>query len=218
MRRSEAIVMGLILAVTAVGVAVMVLGAPWFTRAVASRLSLWEQSGLSQQRMVEVAEDVRGFVIDGTGTLPRRVDGRMGFEASAVSHLADVSSVIGGATLATTACAALVAAWVAASIRRRRWAQLKDGLRAGSVMSAVMVGAAGLAGVADFDSFFSAFHEVFFAAGTWTFPSDSLLIQLFPEAFWAVSGGSWALLVGAFAVGMWFLGGWAGRVAQRPDA
>ena len=43
----------------------------------------------------------------------------------------------------------------------------------------------------DFDGLFAAFHSLFFQAGTWTFPYDSLLITLYPTAFgwaWAASG------------------------------
>ena len=34
-----------------------------------------------------------------------------------------------------------------------------------------------------FDQLFSSFHSLFFASETWIFPSDSLLIQLFPLSF-----------------------------------
>jgi len=218
MRRFESVAMGLIVSVLAIGVAVMVLSAPWFTRALASRVSQWEQAGLARQASLLLAEDVRAFVIDGAGTLPERVNGREGFDASAVSHLADVNSVIGGATMATGVCAALVVAWVALSMRRRRWVQLRDGLRSGAVTSVVLVALAALAGFADFDSFFSAFHGLFFAAGTWTFPSDSLLIQLFPEPFWIASGAAWAALVVGFATAMWFLGARMDGIVRRLDA
>jgi hypothetical protein len=35
---------------------------------------------------------------------------------------------------------------------------------------------------------------MFFRAGTWTFPADSLLIRLFPERFWEASGAVLAAL------------------------
>ena len=43
----------------------------------------------------------------------------------------------------------------------------------------------------DFDGLFAAFHSLFFQAGTWTFPYDSLLITLYPTAFWMGMGGIW---------------------------
>ena len=44
----------------------------------------------------------------------------------------------------------------------------------------------------DFNGLFAAMHSLFFSAGTWTFDYDSLLIRLFPEAFWAAMAGLWA--------------------------
>ena len=62
----------------------------------------------------------------------------------------------------------------------------------------------------DFNGLFAAFHGLFFADGTWTFPSDSLLICMYPEAFWQGMGVVWlavtlvlsaaAIISGAFLV------------------
>ncbi len=215
MRWVEAAAAGLVLAVLAAGVSVLALTAPWFTRALSERYSLSSEAGLTQQRMAEVAEEVRAFVVVGEGTLPSSVDGRDAFDTTAVSHLADVAAVIRGATRATLVCAVLAAAWVAVCIRRARWRELAGGLRAGAVISVAMVVLAGLAGTADFDAFFSAFHGVFFAAGTWTFPYDSLLIQLFPEPFWVAAGGSWAALVAISGGLMGLAAAWVRRTARR---
>ena len=46
--------------------------------------------------------------------------------------------------------------------------------------------------LADFEGLFAAMHSLFFSAGTWTFDYDSLLIKLFPEAFWAAMAALWA--------------------------
>jgi Protein of unknown function (DUF1461) len=35
-----------------------------------------------------------------------------------------------------------------------------------------------------FTSFFILFHQVLFPQGNWSFPADSVLIQLYPEPFW----------------------------------
>lgn len=51
--------------------------------------------------------------------------------------------------------------------------------------------ALGLWAFIDFDSLFSWIHSMFFASGTWLFPADSLLITLFPEAFWMGMGIVW---------------------------
>jgi integral membrane protein (TIGR01906 family) len=198
--------------------AVLVLSAPWFTRALSTRHSLGIEAGLPQERMVQIAEDVRAFVTGGGGTLPSRVDERDAFDASAVSHLVDVAAVISGAARVTFMCAALTLVWLLVSLRRRRFTELADGLRAGAVLSLAFVVLAGLAGTADFDAFFSAFHGVFFSEGTWTFPYDSLLIQLFPEPFWMIAGVSWAVLVALFGGLMGLASWWARREARRTSA
>ena len=40
----------------------------------------------------------------------------------------------------------------------------------------------------DFDTAFTAFHQIFFAEGGWELSGDSVLIRLLPEMFWLVSG------------------------------
>ena len=46
----------------------------------------------------------------------------------------------------------------------------------------------------NFDSLFTELHALFFSGGTWLFPADSLLITLFPEAFWMGMGITWVLI------------------------
>ena len=81
MRRVEVVAAGLVLAVLAAGVSVLALTAPWFTRMLSERYSLSSEAGLTQQRMAELAEEVRVFVVVGEGALPSSVDGREAFDA-----------------------------------------------------------------------------------------------------------------------------------------
>lgn len=62
------------------------------------------------------------------------------------------------------------------------------------VVPLVIIGVITVLGVwsfIDFDSLFTALHGLFFTSGTWVFPADSLLITLFPEAFWMGMGIVW---------------------------
>lgn len=68
----------------------------------------------------------------------------------------------------------------------------------------------GIWALADFNGLFAAMHGLFFADGTWTFPADSLLIRLFPEAFWAGMAALWAAT--SIALGLICLG--AGRLIR----
>lgn len=196
MRRVWSVLIGFALAVLVVGLALALLTQPLFTRALSERFSLGEEAGLSRERMLDVAEQVRSFVTDrGSSALPEVVDGRPGFDAPSVSHLGDVRRVIAGARLLTWVLAITFAIMLAVAVARRRLAGIAPVLRAGAVWCAVFVLLTVAAGVFDFDALFSSFHGVFFAEGTWTFASDSLLIQTFPESFWATAAAVWAVLV-----------------------
>lgn len=49
----------------------------------------------------------------------------------------------------------------------------------------------GVACLIDFDSFFQTFHAIFFPEGNWTFSAHSLLISMYPSAFWMGMGIVW---------------------------
>ena len=199
------VVFGLALAVFVVGLSLFVLTQPFFTRVLAERLSLADEAGLPRERMLAVAEQVRAYVVDGVGaTLPEWVDGRPGFDASAVSHLSDVRDVIAAASVATWSLAIVLALWFGIQVASGRLDRVAQTMYAGALSCVVFVVLAFVAGLFDFDALFSAFHGLFFAEGTWTFASDSLLIQTFPESFWATAAGVWGALVllGAAALGL----------------
>jgi integral membrane protein (TIGR01906 family) len=149
---------------------------------------------------------VRAFVIRGEGALPARVEGREGFESAAVSHLEDVRDVLRLARIVTGLIAVTLAAWIAWALSRTRFRDVGEALRYGALVGVVGVSIAIAFAIVDFDTFFTAFHGLFFADGTWTFPGDSLLIQLFPEPFWASLGGAWGVLAGLTMVGYWVIG------------
>ncbi len=211
MRRLLDWVMGLVLAVFALGIALVPLERAWFTAALSGRFSLVAESGLAADRVAQAAEQVRAFVVEGIGTLPARVDGRSGFDAAAVSHLADVHDLLAAAWLLTFLLGAILFVWAGVAVVRRRPADMAPALRIGAVLTVALPLVTGVFAVADFDRFFTAFHGLFFSAGTWTFPYDSLLIQLFPEPFWASAAAAWAGLV----VGMAALYGLASMFLAR---
>lgn len=195
MRSVSTWVVGFALALVVVGTAVLPLTGPGFTRALADRFSLAAEAGLPPERMLEVAEQVRAFVVTSdVDSLPATVDGRSGFDGSAVSHLIDVRLVLSAARLFTGLLTALVTIWIALELARKRPGRIADALRAGAILAVVFVALAAAAAVLDFDWFFTAFHGLFFRSGTWTFAFDSLLIQTFPEPFWATCGVAWAVL------------------------
>lgn len=188
------------LVVFALGVAVLPLQLPSFTRTLSARYSLHERAGLEPERMAQVAEQVRAYVVDGEGILPNTVEGRDGFDAEAVSHLDDVRAVLRAARFATLLLGTALAAWFVAGVRRDRFGELANAFAAGAAGTAALPVLGAVVAVLDFDRFFAVFHSLMFAAGTWVFPYDSLLILTFPEPFWVACGVAWALLTAVAAL------------------
>jgi integral membrane protein (TIGR01906 family) len=187
---------GLGLAVLVVGISLYPLLHPTFTRLLAERYSLVQEAGISQASMLATAEQVRAFVADGdVPTLPATVDGRPGFDAAAVSHLRDVQRVVSGARLFTGVLAAVMVVWLGVELWGQRLDRIPAALFAGAGFCVAIVVLGGLAGMLSFDRLFEWFHGLFFAAGTWQFPADSLLIETFPDAFWSTAAAVWAALI-----------------------
>jgi integral membrane protein (TIGR01906 family) len=192
-RAVEVVVVAVLWAAFIAGISVLTLTVPVYTSALTQALGVPESSGLGAADVVTLSAKVRSFVADPEAeTLPAGWKGRPAFGPSEVSHLRDVRAVLSGARTATGAAALLLAAYVAWCVAKRRFPQLRGGMAGGAAVTAALVVLAAAVSFLDFDSFFAAFHGVFFAAGTWTFPYDSMLIRLFPEAFWAASGAAWA--------------------------
>ncbi|OGI15897.1 hypothetical protein A3K63_00860 [Candidatus Micrarchaeota archaeon RBG_16_49_10] len=49
--------------------------------------------------------------------------------------------------------------------------------------------------IANFQSFFIKFHEIFFKEGNWAFEPTATLIQLYPEVFWFDTAVYWVCLI-----------------------
>lgn len=187
------------LAVTLVGLSVLLLLQPAFTRSLSAATSESAAAGLTRAQAQSLAERVRAFVAEKRGALPFTVAGRPGFDAAAVSHLRDVANVMAGAKIATAVFGGACLAWIFVLARRKRWRELARGLRLGAGLSAGLVVVVGALSLWSFDAVFTEFHGIFFKAGTWTFPYDSLLIRLFPEPFWSTTAAALgaAVLLGA---------------------
>jgi hypothetical protein len=121
-------------------------------------------------------------------------------DASERSHMRDVGGVVRGLILADLLAllvAVLAGRWLRTQRARRGRAMLSAA--AGIGTAAVVLGAFFAFA---FDAAFSAFHAIFFAAGTWQFGPDSNLLRFFPEPLWVdlslVAGAT--IVVGASIV------------------
>lgn len=111
--------------------------------------------------------------------------------ADAISHLDDVYRVVSVAKPALAVIAVLCVAGlahVAVRINRRALGRV---LIAGGAFVLAAFASLGIWALVDFYGLFGVFHSLFFQAGTWTFSIDSLLITLYPTAFWMGMAGIW---------------------------
>jgi integral membrane protein (TIGR01906 family) len=209
-RIAETAGVALLWVVAILGIAVSVLTLPVFTSTAILALNVPMTAGLPTEDALHLANTARAYVADLTyDDLPPAWKGQVAFEPEAVSHLADVRGAIDAGHVASGVAALALAAWVTFCIARKRWGALRSAMRWGAILTLGLVAAAGLAGLADFESLFVRFHGVLFEPGTWMFPPDSMLIRLFPERFWVYSGVAWAIVS---AVGALLLLGSSGFV------
>ncbi|KRE70666.1 TIGR01906 family membrane protein [Arthrobacter sp. Soil762] len=127
------------------------------------------------------------------GDLVNRSGGDL-FKDGEVGHMADVKVVIlsafgGGALLIVLSLVAI------AYLRRRSTGGVRRGLFAGSIVALAIILGLGALAVLGWQQFFTEFHRIFFASGSWTFALEDTLIRLFPGQFWIDAGIVIAALV-----------------------
>lgn len=84
-------------------------------------------------------------------------------------------------------------------------AAYQQGLERGGWLTLVVIGSVLLFVLLAFNVIFVLFHQVFFQAGTWTFPTSDTLIRLFPERFWQDTFLALVLLAGGMGLVLWRL-------------
>ncbi|MGO4227812.1 TIGR01906 family membrane protein [Arthrobacter sp. YAF34] len=117
------------------------------------------------------------------------------FKDGEVSHMADVKTVIlsafgAGALLILLGLIAVI------YLKRRHNGGVRRGLFAGSIVTLVIIIGLGTLAVLGWEQFFTDFHRIFFANGTWTFSLQDTLIRLFPGQFWMDAG----MVIGALVL------------------
>lgn len=119
---------------------------------------------------------------------------------SAISHLDDVYSVVSTALRVVAGIAiagiALVIAGGFIGGSRCVGGALIGG---GAIVLACFI-ALGAWAALDFSSLFTALHSLFFTEGTWMFSYDSLLICMYPTAFWMGMGAVWLVVTALLSV------------------
>jgi uncharacterized protein DUF1461 len=130
----------------------------------------------------------------GPGTFQITADRNFGpaiWEADEAAHLRDARLVLYVflALAALSLVVLAVAAW-----RSRRDVRFWRALRRGGSVLVIGTAVLGVIGFFAFDAGFELFHRIFFPGGNWSFSPDSLLIRLYPYAFWQLTAGALGVL------------------------
>jgi uncharacterized membrane protein YozB (DUF420 family) len=129
-----------------------------------------------------------------------RLSDRYALDADALSHLDDCNRLIGAAVPAVIAAAACGLAALGALIARGRRRAAGRALMAAPAVVIAAFAVLGLWGALDFNGLFAAFHAVLFPQGNWTFSWDSLLISMYPLAFWMGMAATWLAVTGGMSI------------------
>jgi integral membrane protein (TIGR01906 family) len=124
----------------------------------------------------------RGVVVLQEARLP---DGSPAFNEREISHMRDVRTLTGYIYLAQVVL--FVAAVIAAIVLMRppeTRALAPAALLKGVILTIVLLVALIVFVLVGFDTFFTAFHRIFFTGDTWLFNSADTLIRLYPPQFW----------------------------------
>ncbi|HLC19632.1 MAG TPA: DUF1461 domain-containing protein [Candidatus Nanoarchaeia archaeon] len=120
-----------------------------------------------------------------------------GFTPSEISHLYDVKKVMNGTAAVFFVVVLLTVSVVLHNFDKKAF--LLAGLTVFSIVFLLL-----LLAFFHFNQLFASFHSIFFAQGTWIFPSDSKLIQLFPLSFFITL--TKRILIGTFLSSLILLG------------
>jgi len=111
-------------------------------------------------------------------------DGRPMYTLRELQHLRDVKIVTQIAFAAAIGASVLALVVVLYLYYRGDPWQLATSIRNGALFTVALLITIALTAVFNWEFFFTGFHQMFFASGTWQFYYSDTLIRLFPEQFW----------------------------------
>jgi integral membrane protein (TIGR01906 family) len=133
----------------------------------------------------------------------RLPDGEPAFNTRELRHMFDVQVVFDRLTVAGIVCALIllvgITALVAAGYPRMR---APAALVNGSLLTLGLMVVVGVYMVLSWNSFFTAFHRMFFEGESWIFDPSNTLIRLFPIRFWMDVALVGLLFVEAVGIGI----------------
>ena len=100
-----------------------------------------------------------------------------------VQHMLDVKNVV-SMTYAAGVILALLIIVVLFYLGKSYAGGIRRGLFAGAISTILLFAGLATFAILGWDTFFTSFHNIFFAEGTWTFNYSDTLIRLYPPQFW----------------------------------
>jgi integral membrane protein (TIGR01906 family) len=145
-----------------------------------------------------VLPDSEGIVLLERATLP---DGSSAFNGREIKHMADVHSLIGKVYPIELIGLALILILAILLNRTKDWRDaVPSGLRSGSILTLVILGALIAYIAINFDALFLQFHQLFFEGDTFAFLYSDTLIRLYPEQLWSDAFTAVGIVTTLFAV------------------
>jgi integral membrane protein (TIGR01906 family) len=141
----------------------------------------------------------------------RLPNGDPAFTERELSHMEDVQEAFTQMTIAAAVGALVwIGGFVALVVPRRTRRVAAATLRTGGLFTLGLLLVIGVVMAVSWWEFFTAFHRIFFAEGTWVFLRSDTLIRLFPIRFWidVAVAAVVLLVVEAILIG---IGGWVWR-------
>ncbi|MEG0790866.1 MAG: DUF1461 domain-containing protein [Gordonibacter sp.] len=121
-------------------------------------------------------------------------------DESSISHLDDVYLVVEQARPWLVGTCVLAVALTLALLLSGKRCNAGEALLMGGTTVLIVFLMLGIVAAVNFDGFFAVFHSLFFADGTWTFSYESLLITMYPTAFWMGMGAVWLAVTGLLSI------------------
>jgi integral membrane protein (TIGR01906 family) len=202
---------------------IRVVANPWFIQFEYNRadfpadpygFTLAQRTPLAMAGLYSVVPEGAGLIELEQARLP---NGEPAFNAREIKHMRDVRLLI-----ATVFPLALIlgSVWIILAIAFRKSPAYCDvvpqGLRAGSILTLILL--AGLIAyiLINFDAFFLQFHQLFFAGDSFAFRYDDTLIRLYPEQLWNDAAILIGVLTGVLAAVLLAVSGWWLKKVTRP--
>lgn len=217
-------------------------GLPTTTTVLSAQTSRWEGSPFTAAQMEELAVATRDYTVathdqaalmdaiakanDEAATPYANADAdrlaeapdQYTLDADALAHLDDVYEVVSRFTMPLVGVALISAFCLMALLRMFGYRPVGTALLWAGVAVLALFAMLGLWALIGFDGLFASIHSAFFADGTWTFPADSLLIRMYPQAFWMSMGAVWLASSCALAVISLIVGALMLRAAKKRQA